>query len=268
MYIKLNGENFFAATGGQPFSLKKPCIVFIHGAAMDHSIWMLQTRYFAHHGYSVLALDLPAHGRSSGAPIDSVLGMAEWLKEILDSLDVKQTIMVGHSLGSLVALEFSSKYSKMINSLALLGISAPMPVHDELYSNAEKNSHLAFELINSWGFGRKSQVGHNQIPGVWMTGNSIRLMESSSDGVLYSDLTAVKNYSCGLEAASKVVCPTLIVIGEKDKMTPPRATSVLNENLSNSDVFFIQNCGHMPMVEKPEELLFQLEKHFLKISLS
>ena len=93
-------------------------------------------------------------------------------------------------------------------------------------------------------------------------------MESSSDGVLYSDLTAVKNYSSGLEAASKIVCPTLVVVGEKDKMTPPRATSILNENLCNSNVLFIQNCGHMPMVENPEELLFQLEKHFLKTSLS
>ena len=266
MYINLNGEKFFAATGGQSFSLEKPCIVFIHGAAMDHSVWMQQTRYFSYHGYTVLALDLPAHGRSSGQPIDSVSGMAVWTKEIIDSLNLKEILLVGHSLGSLVALEFSSLQQNLVKGLALLGVSVPMPVHEELYQSAAENKHLAFELINGWGYSKKSQVGHNQIPGIWMTGNSMRLMETSSNGVLHSDLTAVKNYSNGLVSASKINCPTLVVIGEKDRMTPPKSSEKLNKNMPNSEVSLLKNCGHMAMIEQPEKLLFQLNKHFSAIA--
>ena len=66
----------FAATGGKELSSKLPLIIFLHGAGMDHTVWNLQTRYFAYHGYSVLSIDFPGHGRSEGPLMENIEQMA------------------------------------------------------------------------------------------------------------------------------------------------------------------------------------------------
>ena len=66
MKFKVNGVETFASTGGRPFDKNKPLIIFVHGSGLTHMTWVLQTRYFAFHGYSVLALDMPGHGLSGG----------------------------------------------------------------------------------------------------------------------------------------------------------------------------------------------------------
>ena len=77
MDLTVNGRKAYAYTGGKPFDPKLPAVVFIHGAEHDHCVWTLQTRYLAHHGRGVLAVDLPGHGRSDGPPLASVEEMAE-----------------------------------------------------------------------------------------------------------------------------------------------------------------------------------------------
>ena len=72
MDINVDGKRAFAATGGQHFEARKPTVVFVHGGGLDHTVWALQTRYFAYHGRNVLAVDLPGHGKSDGPPLDSI----------------------------------------------------------------------------------------------------------------------------------------------------------------------------------------------------
>jgi pimeloyl-ACP methyl ester carboxylesterase len=172
--------------GSRPFDRALSTVVFVHGAAQDHGVWALQSRYFAHHGRNVVAVDLPGHGRSEGKPLPSVAAIADWIVALLDALHVERATLVGHSMGALAVLEAAGRRPERVAKLALLGPAAPMPVSDVLLEAAKRDDHVAFELINGWSFSPGDQLGGNRLPGVWMTGNAMRLMERSRPGVLYA----------------------------------------------------------------------------------
>ena len=223
MEITVDDKAVFAAAGGRPFDPAQPTVVFVHGAGMDHTVWALQTRYFAWHGRNVLALDLPGHGRSAGPPLASIGALADWLVRLLDSLAVEGAALAGHSMGSLVVLDAAGRHPGRVSALALLGTSVPMPVAEPLLSAAEAADHAAFDMITIWGHSRDGQVGGNRAPGLWMTGGGVRLLERSAPGVLHASLKACKDYADEVETARNVVCPTLLVLGGRDVMTPVNA---------------------------------------------
>jgi len=255
--VQLNvaGRRTYAYTGSRALARARPTIVFVHGAANDHSVWALQSRYFAHHGCNVLAVDLPGHGRSDGAPLASVEAIADWIAALLDAAGTEAATLVGHSLGSLAVLETAARHAQRVTRIALLGPSAPMPVADALLDAAKRDDHAAFEMINAWSFSPADQLGGNPWPGLWMTGNSMRLMERSKPGVLYADLAACRGYANGLDAAAKVRCPTLVIVGERDQMTPPRNAQALIAALADKRVVTIPGSGHSLMAEAPDAVL-------------
>lgn len=255
MDIKIGETNTFAATGGKPFDKSQPTIVFIHGAGLDHSVWSLQTRYFAYHGQNVLAVDLPGHGRTPGPVPDSVPDFADWVMAVLDALDIKQAALVGHSLGSLIAYDAAARYPERVTALALLGTAIPMGVTDLLLNAAKDNDHAAYDMVTLWGHSPDGQTGANKAPGLWMTGGSVSLLERSAPGVLHAGLTAANNYRDGLEIAGNIKCPTLLVLGTRDAMTPIKAAKPLAEAIPNVRVITLPNCGHMMMAEQPDEVL-------------
>ena len=104
MNFEVDGRRAFAYTAAHALEAHKPAIAFVHGAGFDHSVFGLQSRYFGYHGWNVLALDLPAHGRSEGPPIATVGAMADWVVAALEKLSIAKAALVGHSMGSLVAL--------------------------------------------------------------------------------------------------------------------------------------------------------------------
>jgi len=261
MEFTVDDKAVFAATGGRPFDPAQPTVVFIHGAALDHTVWALQTRYFAHHGRNVLALDLPGHGHSAGPPLSTMADMADWLIRALDALAVESAQLVGHSMGSLVALEAAARHPERVTGLALLGTSVPMPVTDALLSAAEAGDHAAFDMVTLWGHSRDGQVGGNRAPGLWMTGGGLRLLERSGEGVMFSAMTACNDYAHGLDSAAEVRCPTLLVLGDRDAMTPPRAAKPLAEAIPGAKTVVLAGCGHMMMAEQPDQVLNALISH-------
>jgi len=110
----------YAYTGGKPFDADRPIVVFVHGALHDHSVWTLSARWFANHGWSALAPDLPGHGRSGGAPLASVESMADWLLALVDGAGARRFAVVGHSMGSLVALETAARGGERVSHLVLV----------------------------------------------------------------------------------------------------------------------------------------------------
>lgn len=244
----------YAATGGRTFEAGQDSVVFLHGAGMDHTIWALQTRYFAHHGRSVLAPDLPGHGRSAGPALDSIAAMAAWVDAFLQAAGVATAALVGHSMGALIALETAARFPDRVRALALLGAAPRMPVHPDLLAAAEANEHLAYDLVTSWGHGPTGHVGGNRAPGLWLMGGGERLLERSAPGVLHRDLAACHAYD-GSAAAARVICPTLLVLGSDDRMTPAKAGRKLAGAIPGAQVTEIAGCGHMMMLEKPDETL-------------
>src|SRR5580704_12926918 len=114
MRIVINGSDTFVGTGGKRFDPALPAIVFLHGAGMDHSVWVLLARAFAHHGFGVLAPDLPGHGHSGGAPLSSIAALADWTVELIEAAGLRAARLVGHSLGSLIALETAARHPEKV----------------------------------------------------------------------------------------------------------------------------------------------------------
>ena len=255
MRLVLSGSEVYAYTGSRRLDPALPTVLFVHGAANDHSVWALQSRYFAHHGCNVLAVDLPGHGRSGGEALASVEAIADWIPEVLDAAGIRTVALVGHSLGSLAALECTARHVDRVTRLALAGPAAPMPVADVLLEAASRNEHLAYELINGWSYSAGAQLGGNTVPGIWLTGNALRLMERTRPGVLHADLRACHSYQTGLTTALKVRCPVLVIVGARDIMAPPKNAQGLIAALADVRTETLRDCGHAMMAEQPDAML-------------
>ena len=260
MKLDVNGTETYCYTNNRTIDPDKESVVFIHGSGLDHTVWTLAARHFARHGRNVVAVDMPGHGRSSGEPLASVEAMADWIVALCDALGVQRAALCGHSLGSLVALDCASRYSLRIRSLAMVGTTSPMPVSDAILDAAGADDHAAFDMLTQWGYSKRHQYGGNQNPGIWMLGNTLRLFERSRPGVLHSDMSACNNYTAGLERASEVRCPVLLVLGEEDRLTPVRSTRGLQDALSSPEVVTLPGAGHTLMAEAPNTLLDALHK--------
>lgn len=253
MRIDIDGHSAFVGTGSAEFANEKPCVVFLHGAGMDHSVWVMPSRYFARHGLAVAAPDFPAHGRSAGAPLRSVVDMANWVAQLLDALQVPRAALVGHSMGSLVAQTFARLHPQRCRALALLGTSAPMPVTERLLSAAEDNDHAAIEMANTWSHSPRGQLGANENPGLWMLGTGARLIERSAPGVFHADLVACNEFAPE-ELSGSIVCPTLVIAGSADQMTPQRAGAAVADT-AHAKLVVLPGCGHSMLSERPNEVL-------------
>lgn len=264
MDFELRGARVHAATGGRDFDAGLPAVVFLHGAGMDHSIWALQARYFAHRGRAVLALDLPGHGRSEGPLLEDVEAQGQWLAEAIAAVGLERAALVGHSMGALAALHCAARHPECVSALALLGVAPKLPVHPDLLSAAESDVETAAALITSWGYGPSGHWGGARIPGLWLMGGGRRLLDRAAVGVLAKDLQACHSYAGGAEDAAALSCPSLLVLGAEDRMAPARAGRKLAEMIAGAECVVLPACGHMMMVEKPDETLDALKGFLLR----
>ena len=255
MQLSVNGVETFVATGGRDFDSSLPTIVLLHGAGFDHTTWALHSRWFAHHGYGVLAPDLPGHGRSSGAPLQAIADMADWTAALLDAAGVAKAWLVGHSMGSLIALETAARHPEKVSALGLIGTAATMTVGRDLLKAAEANDHSAVDMVSIWGLGFQAGLGGSLAPGLWMHGGAQRLLERCKDGVLFNDLAACNAYQNAVAAAATIEVPATLVLGERDMMTPAKAGRALAAAIPNARTVVLRGAGHMMMAERPDELL-------------
>ena len=259
MQLSVNGSDTFVATGGREFDLAQPTVVLLHGAGFDHTAWALQSRWFAHHGYGLLAPDLPGHGRSAGAPLTTIADMADWTAALLDAAGVAKAQLVGHSMGSLIALETAARHTAKVSALTLIGTAATMTVGPDLLKAAQANDHAAVDMVSIWGLGFQAELGGSLAPGLWMHGGALRVLERCRPGVLFNDLAACNAYQNALVAAAQIKVPATLILGERDMMTPAKAGKALAAALPNSRTVVLRGAGHMMMVERPDELLAALQ---------
>lgn len=256
MKLTVHGKSAFAYTGTRVFNPAQRTAVFIHGAANDHSVWALQSRYFAWHGWNVIAVDLPGHGQSEGPLCASIEALADWVATFLDAAEVKAVVLIGHSMGSLTALELSGRRPDLVSKLALVGSAVPMAVGDVLLDAALNDEEKARRMIVDWSFAPNSQLGNNhKVPGTWLPGNSLALMRRMAKGVLHTDLAACKAYVNGLIAAANVQCPAFVLMGERDMMTVPKAALGVIAALKSVQTETIADAGHNMMSEAPDVTL-------------
>lgn len=262
MILTVQGQPAYAYTGGKAFDAALPTAVFIHGAEHDHSVWALQSRYFAHHGFGVLAVDLPGHCRSSGPALTSVPAMADWLAALLDAAGVQRAFVAGHSMGSLIALDFAGRYPERATHLALLATAIPMTVSDTLLDAALNREPEAIGMVNEWSHSTLAAKPSCPGPGFWLHGMNQRLMERVSArgeaNLFHTDFSACNGYADGLARAAQVRCATRVVVGRRDAMTPPRAARALADALAQAGVpvdTVTLEAGHALMAEQPDATL-------------
>ena len=244
----------FAATGSGAHRPGHPAAVFIHGAGMDHSVWVMPARHFARKGLNVLAVDLPGHGRSAGPALTSIPDMADWVARAMDAAALAPAAVVGHSMGSLVAYALAGRHPHRCRTVSLLGASAPMPVTDALLNAALDDDHAAIDMANTWSHSPRAKLGANQNPGLWMLGGGERLLETAPSGVFHADLAACNAFDPEVDAGP-VLCPALVVVGEADQMTPARAGIRVSERLAEARVVRLPGCGHAMLSEQPNAIL-------------
>ena len=259
MLLTVQVHDAYCYTGGKQFDAALPTAVFIHGAQNDHSVWALQTRYFAHHGFNVLAVDLPGHGRSKGAALNNIEAMADWLVALLNAANVPHAILIGHSMGSLIALEAAFKSPARVTSLALVATAYPMKVSEALLDAALNDEQKAFDMVNIWSHSSVAQKPSFPAPGFYAMGGALRLKQRISrinpEHVFHTDFSACDSYANGEQAAGSVKCPVLFLLGERDLMTSPKASGMLIDAISQCKVIQIKESGHELMAEQPDSVL-------------
>lgn len=258
MKLTLAGRDTYCYTGGRAFDAARPTIVFIHGAGHDHSVWTLQSRYFATHGWNPVVPDLPGHGQSTGPQLTTIEAIADWVLALLDELKIPTATLAGHSMGSLIALQAASRAPERIRSLVLVGSVAPMPVAPPLLDATLAARDKAHRMINQWSYAPGSQLGASSIPGLNLTAINERLMQRAAPGVLHADMSACNAYTAGFDAAAKVTCPVLLLSAAQDRMTPPKAIAPLANALTAAkkvNKVVLSGAGHAMMAEAPGAVL-------------
>jgi pimeloyl-ACP methyl ester carboxylesterase len=255
MQLSVDGRKVYAATGGQPFVNDRPAVIFLHGAGCDHSVWQLPARWFAWHGRSVLAPDLPGHGRSEGAALATIAEAAKWVRRLMDASRIESAMLIGHSMGGAIALEAAAALGDRCTGVALIGAAAQIPVHKDLLTAAREEPERAYLMMTAWAHGTAAKLGGNPAPGLWMTGGTIALFARNRPGVLHTDLEACAAWTSGPDAAREVGCPALVVIAVNDIMTPLKAGQELARLIPRSRSVTVADCGHMLLSEAPDAVL-------------
>src|SRR3954462_2947303 len=251
MKFTVDGKAAFAYTANHDIDPAKRTVVFVHGAGLDHSWFGLQSRYFGYHGWNVLALDLPGHGRSAGPAFDTVSAMADWVARVLDKIKIAKASLVGHSLGTLVAVECAARHPQRVERIALIATGYPMKVGDAFLEAAKRNEYSAFDMHTIWGHAPQVPLGGNPNPGMWMYGDTQARLERLAPGVLHAGLKASSDY----QFPGGVNCPALFILGRRDMMTPPRAAKGLQEQIPGARSVLIDYSGHSLMAEAPDAVL-------------
>ncbi|MGD9832371.1 MAG: alpha/beta fold hydrolase [Piscinibacter sp.] len=261
MELTVQGRKAYAYTGGKPFDATLPCVVFIHGAMNDHSVWNLLARWFAHHGHAVLAVDQPGHGRSEGPPAASVEALADWTLALLDAAGAKRAAAVGHSMGTLVGLEMAARAPERITQLAMIGTAYPMKVSETLLTLGRDDPLRAIDLVNNLSHASIAAKPSFPGPGMWVHGGARALMRRMLAGgigldggnLFEHDFRLCDAYANGLQAAAQVRCPVSFILGTRDQMTSPKVTRELAQAL-RAKVFTLA-AGHSLMTEVPDGVL-------------
>ena len=258
MRLAVDGREAYAYTGGKPFDAGLPCVVFVHGAMNDHSVWTLLARWFAHHGHGVLAVDLPGHMRSAGPALTSVEAMADWLLALLDAAGVQRAALAGHSMGSLIALAAAAQAPERASHLVMLGTAVPMPVPQSLLDLSRDDVMAAIDRVVMFSFSTLAAKPSYPGPGVWLRGAARALMRQvlaaqGDGGLFHTDFTACNAYLDGLKAAAQVRCPASLVLGQYDQMTMPRGAREVGA-LLKATVHTVP-AGHFVMAESPDPVL-------------
>lgn len=258
MFYEVQGAPLYCYTGDKAFDPAQPTVVLIHGVLCDHSVWVWQARYLANHGFNVLSIDLPGHGRSGGEAPASVEQAADAIAALLDAAGAEKAALVGHSWGSLIAMETAARLKDRISHLVLIGTAAPMKVSPALIAAAQDDPEAALRMINVFS---RSTLASPTGAGFWIYGASMALgrkvlRSNRQVNVFHRGFVACDRYAGGQSAMAQITCPVLFLLGQQDQMTQPRAAQpLIDAARAAGKAVQVRHLpvGHHQMTEAPTE---------------
>ncbi len=242
----------YVDTAGKPFDPARPTVVFIHGAANDHRVWLNTTDALARFGINCLAVDLPGHGKSFANAKPRIEDYADWMINLLDNGAIKKAILVGHSMGSLIAIDCARRFPERVDKIVLIGAAAPMPVAEKVLLMAREQPDAAFDMLVRASFYVQRCADGSWPPATSAMQTYRNILVQSRPHVLANDMAACAQYAIDPAALKQIITPALVLVGQEDRMTSPDAGMAVAAMMANAKLLIIPAAGHMMMAEAPD----------------
>ncbi len=223
-------------------------VFFLHGLGGNIYNWAYQTKYFSETN-NVVSLELPGHGRSSGKGGSTIEHYTDLIRQFIDMMELDNIVIVGHSMGGVVSLDFSFKYPERVRALVLVATSAKFDIP------TQKLMELKNDMESIFGSLDKAKEKMKEIDERLVTNDMM---------VLLGDVMAIKKYD-GTSHLSELKMPTLVIAGADDILAPVSYSEQLHANIKNSDLSVIEHAGHIVMVEAHQEFNAVLEEFLLDL---
>ncbi|MBI4321729.1 MAG: alpha/beta hydrolase [Chloroflexi bacterium] len=221
---------------------KRSTLLFLHGSGCNGAVWAHQSRFFSSR-YRVVAPDLPGHGRHKGELKKDIADYAWWVFSEIKRQGLEKPVVIGHSLGGAIALQLAIQMPDVPGALVLVGTGARLRVHPKLLETIRNNYEEALSMVSDYAFSPATAPN--------LIGSTRRQMRKSPAEVLLEDFQACDHFDVMQDVAG-IALPTLVVVGQDDRLTPIRYSEYLHKNILGSRLEIVANAGHMVMLEQPE----------------
>jgi len=230
--------------GEQGILPDRPTLILLHGAGGSSQTFLHQLRRLDR-TMNVVSVELPGHGGTPGPGRDTISGYAAWVEETFSSFPIESFFLGGHSMGGAIALELALRSWSRIKGLILIATGAELRVSAKILEGLDKESEPTLALINQWCFPPDTDP--------LLIQQSLELLRQTPIQVIYNDFQACNRFDRS-ENISTITWPILILVGERDAMTPPAFSEALQKEILNSKLVLVPGAGHLVMLEKPREV--------------
>lgn len=252
--VSVNGRRLGYEAQPASFDKSKLTVVFIHGSGGDRDDWRDQLDGLSDCA-NMLALELPGHGASEPPGESGVPEYSRWVVDLVNALGLAKVVLVGCSLGSAITQWIALNASQpWLVAIGLVGAGARLKVHPAFLQGLKEDSAKALGMLADFCLSENPDPDlHAQL--------SEKFRNSSAD-IIYGDLYACNEFDV-MDKVGTISLPTCIIVGEEDKLTPPKYSKFLNEAIKGSRLSVIPRAGHLLSMEHPDEFNKSLTE-FLK----
>jgi pimeloyl-ACP methyl ester carboxylesterase len=231
---------------------KGSVIVLLHGFLGSSDIWKSYARRLKE-SFKVITIDLPGHGNSETTPLaHSIDGMAEGVRNVIKSLEIRSCVLVGHSMGGYVTLAFAEKYPRLLKGFVLYHSQAAADSPD---ARVNRDRTIALVQKDHQGFIK------NFIPDLFDPDNVVKLskeidelkdmsQKTPKEGIIAA-LEAMKNRPDRQHVLLNAKIPVLFIIGKSDKRIPMEIIIPQTLLPEHSEMILLDHVGHMGFLEAP-----------------
>lgn len=249
-FIEVNQSKIYYTLSSQK---SKSILLCIHGAGGSHLAWPLSFRQ--NKSINVICIDLPEHGSSSGSSFNKVESYSDFILSFIKKLGIKEKIhLCGHSMGGAITLDLSLRSTHKIDKLILLSTGAQLKVNPKIFKVLQENYDQFCKMSSQFMFYSESPQN--------LKSQSRKQLRQTKPEVLINDFKACQSFNL-TDDIHKINSESLIICGDHDMMTPLKYSQFLNKEMKHSSLEIIDNTGHMPMLEKPDQFNSLVENFLL-----